>query len=213
MLPVLCAGHARSLLTPDSNVLVQPGVAGHIAHAGVTGAHAAAAAADNLALIMDDSNLWDGMLGGPKCSVSCNGEVGSPSSVAALQNGTCEKCNIGLMHACMHARDAGHVMRLPCWLQNVTAMDDNGKGVYSCWGLFKAFCKGKGEYDGTFVAGAAGFKCKGHFVGVKVGHSCVPFACAVHCAERASPPAASLQQSGLRKSLGRACLLRFPRTY
>jgi hypothetical protein len=59
----------------------------------------------------------------------------------------------------------------------VTAEDDNGKGVYSCWGMFKAFCKGKGEFDDTFVAGAAGFKCKGHFVGVKVGALCAPLAC------------------------------------
>ena len=53
-------------------------------------------------------------------------------------------------------------------MQNVTAADDNGKGVYSCWGFFKAFCKGKGEVEEKKIAGAAGFKCKGHFVGVKV---------------------------------------------
>ena len=71
-----CAGHARTILSqPDSNVLVQPGVVGHIARVGVTGAHAAAAAADNLAMIMDDSNLWDGMNGGPNCTVTCNGGV------------------------------------------------------------------------------------------------------------------------------------------
>ena len=57
----------------------------------------------------------------------------------------------------------------------MTAADDNGKGVYSCWGFFKAFCKGKGEVDGTKIAGAAGFKCKGHFVGVKVGPASATF--------------------------------------
>lgn len=47
--------------------------------------------------------------------------------------------------------------------QNVTASEDNGKGIYSCWGQFKAFCKGSGEKS----CGAAGFKCMGHFVGIK----------------------------------------------
>ncbi len=49
-------------------------------------------------------------------------------------------------------------------VQNVTSADDNGKKPYSCWGLFKAFCKGHGEKG----CGAAGFKCKGHWVGFKV---------------------------------------------
>ena len=43
----------------------------------MTGAHAAAAAADNLALIMDDSNLWTDTNGPPECCVTCNGKVGS----------------------------------------------------------------------------------------------------------------------------------------
>ena len=49
-------------------------------------------------------------------------------------------------------------------LQNVTSADDNGEKPYSCWGLFKVFCKGHSEKG----CGAAGFKCKGHWVGFKV---------------------------------------------
>jgi hypothetical protein len=102
------AGHARSLLTQDSNVLVQPGVMGQIAHAGVTGAHATAAAADNLALIMDDSNLWDGMRGGPNCTVTCNGEAGSLPFYCGFSTQQTDAHTCAGVRACLHASSG-------CW--------------------------------------------------------------------------------------------------
>lgn len=56
--------------------------------------------------------------------------------------------------------------------QNVTEVDDNGSKPYSCWGHFRAFCKGHGEKG----CGAAGFKCDGHWVGFKV---LILFSCSI----------------------------------
>ncbi|BDA46172.1 hypothetical protein COCOBI_08-2640 [Coccomyxa sp. Obi] len=119
---LVASGQARSVLNDGALDLYQLGNVEYTvtAGAGETSEYASKAAAMDLAAVLEEPTLWDGVEGHPNCTVTCNGG-------------------------------------------NVTSADDNGTKPYSCWGLFKAFCKGHGEKG----CGAAGFKCKGHWVGFK----------------------------------------------
>ena len=76
--------------------------------------------------------MWDGVEGGPKCRVKCNGKVGSWNLC----------CASPCLNVVATQSRTPYIMfglgsdQTSCFLQNVTATEDNGKKPYSCWGFF-----------------------------------------------------------------------------
>lgn len=74
----LCSvGHARTLLNDGALELFHLGLPSQTVTAGVgeTSVYASKAAALDLASLVEEPGLWDGVQGGPNCTVTCNGGV------------------------------------------------------------------------------------------------------------------------------------------
>lgn len=75
------AGQGRSVLNDGALYLYQLGNVEYTvtAGAGETSEYASKAAALDLAAVLEEPTLWDGVEGGPNCTVTCNGGVCSMS--------------------------------------------------------------------------------------------------------------------------------------
>ena len=73
-------------MNEDALELFQPGLVSETVTAGVgeTSIHASKGAALDLATVLEDPGLWDGVQGSPNCTVTCNGGVSLALDAAPL---------------------------------------------------------------------------------------------------------------------------------
>ncbi len=78
---ICLAGQGRSVLNDGALQLYELGNVEKTitAGAGETSVHAARGAALDLTAVLEEPTLWDGVEGGPNCTVTCNGGVCSMS--------------------------------------------------------------------------------------------------------------------------------------